>query len=225
MYQRILKLALYRYEYKLLNVVLFVSNLRVLYINSVTMLRPLKFNLILLLTSVLLASCNEDALPKPRAQLALQYPEAIYDKLATDNCPFTFEVNEHARVLAKRDCSMKIEYPSMDATVYLNYAPINDNLTQLLMDGQRLSYTHNKMADVIADYPFLNRDKRTSGMMYEVEGNAASNAQFYVTDSTSHFLTASLYFYSKPNYDSIYPAIDYVKKDMVKMIESLKWKK
>jgi len=186
--------------------------------------RPIPLKVIVILTSILLASCNEDTLPKPGAQLALQYPEATYDKLANNNCPFSFEVNEHARVLAKKDCSMKIEYPAMDATVYLNYARVNDNLTQLLMDGQRLSYTHNKMADVIADYPFLNMDKRTSGMMYEVEGNAASNAQFYVTDSTSHFLTASLYFYSKPNYDSIYPAIDYVKKDMVKMIESLKWK-
>lgn len=181
---------------------------------------------ILFFAVLLLSSCNDETLPKPAAQLALQYPEATYDTLVDNGCPFSFEVNELARVLAKRDCSMKIEYPGMDATVYLNYAQVtSDNLTKLLMDGQRLSYTHNKMADVIADYPFLNKEKRTSGMMYEVEGNAASNAQFYVTDSTSHFLTASLYFYSKPNYDSIYPAIDYVKKDMVKMLESLEWKK
>lgn len=172
---------------------------------------------------VLLVSCGEDTLPKPSAQLALQYPETTYSKM-NGNCPFTFDVNEYARVLAKVDCSMKIEYPAMDATVYLNYAPVTDNLTKLLMDGQRLSYTHNKMADVIADFPFMNKEKRSYGMMYEVEGNAASNAQFYVTDSTRHFLTASLYFYSKPNYDSIYPAIDYVKKDMVKMIETLEWK-
>lgn len=175
--------------------------------------------------AALCMSCGEDTLPKPSAQLALQYPETTYSKINGTNCPFTFDVNEYARVLAKGDCSMKIEYPAMDATVYLNYAQVNDNLTKLLMDGQRLSYTHNKMADVIADYPFMNKEKRSYGMMYEVEGNAASNAQFYVTDSTRHFLTASLYFYSKPNYDSIFPAIDYVKKDMVKMIETLEWKK
>lgn len=181
--------------------------------------------IILLSVLTLVTSCGEETLPKPGAQLALQYPDAGYEMLATNNCPFTFQVNEYARVLAKADCSMKIEYPTMDATIYLNYATVtSENLTKLLMDGQRLSYTHNKMADVIADYPFLNRDKKTYGMMYEVEGNAASNAQFYATDSTRHFLTASLYFYSKPNYDSIYPAIDYVKKDMVKMLESLEWK-
>ncbi len=174
---------------------------------------------------LLTASCGDDKVPKPPAQLALQYPEATYDQLIAKNCPFTFDINEHSRVLAKKDCSMKIEYPHMEATVYINYARINNNLRELLMDGQRLSYTHNKMADVIADYPFLNKDKNTTGMMYEVEGNAASNAQFYVTDSTTHFLTASLYFYSRPNYDSIYPAIDYVKKDMVKMLESLEWKR
>lgn len=174
----------------------------------------------------MLASCGDgDALPKPSAQLALQYPDGSYQPLEAPYCPFTFTVNEYARVLSKRDCSMRIEYPGMDATIFLTYAPVTDNLTKLLMDGQRLSYKHNKMADVIQDYPYVNKDKKVYGMMYEVAGNAASNAQFYVTDSTSHFLTASLYFYEKPNYDSIYPAIEYVKKDMIKMIESLEWKK
>jgi gliding motility-associated lipoprotein GldD len=58
-------------------------------------------------------------------------------------------------------------------------------------------------------------------MFYQVGGNAATNAQFYVTDSTRNFVTASMYFYSKPNFDSILPAADYIKNDMKQMIESL----
>ena len=61
-------------------------------------------------------------------------------------------------------------------------------------------------------------------MFYEVVGNAASQAQFYVTDSTQHFLSGSLYFYVKPNYDSILPATEYVKNDIRKIMETLQWK-
>ncbi|WP_124979153.1 gliding motility lipoprotein GldD [Nonlabens xiamenensis] len=173
---------------------------------------------------LMLAKCgNDNVLPKPSGQLALDYPEANYVQLDTKDCPFSFQVNEFARVLSKRDCSMKIEYPQMEATLYLTYRPVKDNLRELLIDGQKLSYDHNQKADVIKDFPFANELDRTYGMMYEIEGNAASNAQFYVTDSLNHFLTASLYFYSQPNYDSILPAADYVKKDMIKMLESLRW--
>ena len=59
---------------------------------------------------------------------------------------------------------------------------------------------------------------------YEVGGNAASQSQFYVTDSTEHFLTGSLYFYAKPNYDSILPAAKYLEKDIKHIMETVKWK-
>ena len=61
-------------------------------------------------------------------------------------------------------------------------------------------------------------------MFYEVTGNAASQAQFYVTDSINHFVTGSLYFYAKPNYDSIYPAANYLQKDIRRIMESMEWK-
>ena len=61
------------------------------------------------------------------------------------------------------------------------------------------------------------------GMLYEVEGNAASQAQFYLTDSTDHFITGSVYFNSLPNYDSIVPAANYLKQDIKHLMESLQW--
>ena len=61
-------------------------------------------------------------------------------------------------------------------------------------------------------------------MFYEVGGNAATNIQFYVTDSTKNFVTGSLYFYAKPNFDSILPAASYIKADVRKIIETMKWK-
>ncbi len=61
-------------------------------------------------------------------------------------------------------------------------------------------------------------------MVYKVEGDAASSTQFYVTDSTTHFLSGSVYFKTKPNYDSILPAIEYLNKDVQRLIETLRWK-
>ena len=55
-------------------------------------------------------------------------------------------------------------------------------------------------------------------------GNAASPIQFYVTDSTRHFINGSVYFNVKPNYDSILPAVNYLEKDIKTFIGTLKWK-
>jgi len=61
-------------------------------------------------------------------------------------------------------------------------------------------------------------------MFYEITGNAASQSQFYATDSTKNFVTGSLYFYAKPNYDSIFPAAFYLQNDIRKIMESIEWK-
>ncbi|MGY8944436.1 MAG: gliding motility lipoprotein GldD, partial [Flavobacteriales bacterium] len=39
-----------------------------------------------------------------------------------------------------------------------------------------------------------------------------------------HFLVGSLYFYIRPNYDSIMPAAKYVERDVIHLMESLKWR-
>ncbi|PAM93548.1 gliding motility lipoprotein GldD, partial [Flavobacterium sp. IR1] len=65
----------------------------------------------------------------------------------------------------------------------------------------------------------------TYGMFYEVSGDAASQAQFYLTDSVSHFMTGSVYFRAQPNYDSILPAATYLKNDMRHLMETVNWKK
>lgn len=172
---------------------------------------------------LLFTGCNDDVLPKPKAYLRLDYPEAHY-VLFDDHCPYTFAVNSAARVQAKPDCSHTIYYPKMKATVFLTYKPVNNNINALLHDAQKLTYDHVIKADGIEEQPFLNPEKRVYGMFYQVGGDAATNAQFYVTDSTKHFLTGSIYFYAKPNFDSVMPATSYIKDDMRNIMETIKWK-
>lgn len=171
----------------------------------------------------IVTSCGDDAVPKPKAYLRLEYNEAKYVNF-NESCPFSFDLNSMAKVSDKGDCNLTIQYPKMKATVYLTYKPVNGNLEALLQDAQKLTYEHVIKADEIQEQPYVNPDKKVYGMFYQVGGNAATNAQFYATDSTNHFLTGSMYFYAKPNFDSILPAANYIKDDMRNIVETLKWK-
>lgn len=179
---------------------------------------------ILWVLAFVVCACGEDPVPKPKGQLRLDYPEAEYSFYETKHCFYGFEKNELALVKQNDSCSLELHYPKMKATVYLNYKKVNNNVEDLLRDAQKLTYDHTIKADGILEQPFVNNENRVFGMFYQVGGNAATNAQFYITDSIKHFLVGSLYFYARPNYDSILPAADYVKNDMRLIMETNKWK-
>jgi len=179
------------------------------------------FAILTVMFSVL--SCKDEVLPKPAAYLRLDYPEAEYAQFESQ-CPFEFEMNADAVIKGGKDCGFTITYPKMKATIYLTYKPVNNDIDKLLHDAQKLTFEHVIKADDILEQPYLNPSKKVYGMFYQVDGNAATNSQFYVTDSTKHFVTGSVYFYAKPNFDSIMPAASYIKNDMQRLMETLKWK-
>ena len=172
---------------------------------------------------ILVSSCKNDVLPKPSSHLRLEYPLAEYASFE-NSCPFTFDINANAIIKGQKECGFTISYPKMKATIYLTYKSVNGDIDKLLRDAQKLTYEHVIKADDILEQPYINKDKKVYGMFYNVSGNAATNSQFYATDSLKHFVTASVYFYAKPNFDSIMPAADYIKNDMQTIMESLKWK-
>ena len=57
-----------------------------------------------------------------------------------------------------------------------------------------------------------NKERNTYGVFYSINGDAASQSHFYLTDSLQNFVTGSLYFDVKPNFDSIYPAVVYLRR-------------
>tara|TARA_B100000929_G_scaffold1147_1_gene986 strand:+ start:4630 stop:5196 length:567 start_codon:yes stop_codon:yes gene_type:complete len=173
----------------------------------------------------ILFSCKEEVLPKPDGFLALDYDKPDYTAYTSTDCPYEFMKNTKAVVRYKSDCSAVLEYPEMNGALYLTYRPVNNNIKELLVDAQKLTYEHVVKADNIAEEKYVNDYHGVYGMFYDVAGNAASQSQFYVTDSTSHFITGSIYFNVTPNYDSILPAAAYLKNDIRHLMESLKWKK
>jgi gliding motility-associated lipoprotein GldD len=183
------------------------------------------------LFSLFLVGCGNDPLPKPKGFLRLQYPSPNYKKVDLP-VPFSFKQNNLAKAIVsvKKEAngdsySVNIEYPSLKGTIYLTYRAVNkDNLKDLLRDTQNLTQKHTMKADEIQSDVFENTKKNVYGMFYDVGGNAASQSQFYATDSVNHFLSGSLYFNAIPNYDSIYPAAIYLKNDVKRIMESLEWK-
>ncbi|SEH75013.1 gliding motility-associated lipoprotein GldD [Paenimyroides aquimaris] len=172
-----------------------------------------------------LASCKEDAIPKPDGFLSLEYPEAAYESYSYPNSSFKFDKNKAAVIQPEENFSFKIDYPNMKASIYMNYRPVENNLDLLLKDAQKLTYEHIVKADGIQESIYEHPEKNVYGMFYRVIGDAATNVQFYATDSTKNFVVGTLYFYTKPNFDSIYPATKYIEDDMKIIIESLEWTK
>lgn len=154
--------------------------------------------------------------------LRLEYPPAHYETVKKIGC-CEFEKNALAHIEETGNSSLQIKYPGMKATLYITHKKVEGNLRQLLADAQKRTYGHIVKADAIIEQPYLHPTYSVYGMLYEVTGNAASQYQFYATDSIAHFLTGALYFYARPNYDSIYPAAKYLQKDLQILMETLKW--
>lgn len=170
-------------------------------------------------------SCEDEQQPKPKGFLNLEYPETEYEVLDGD-CPYSFEKNVHAEAFTPaggQQCALNLEYDLLNGTIFITYQPVRNNLDSLLMDAQKLPLQHTIKADAIEGDTYLNPLNRTYGMFYEVSGDAASQAQFYLTDSVNHFLTGSVYFEAKPNFDSILPAADYLKNDIRHLMETVRW--
>lgn len=179
---------------------------------------------ILLTMAVFILSCEGETLPKPKSYLILQYSSPSYKKIET-NCDYSFEISNLANINFKNNCWASIEYPHLKATIYITYREVENNLEEILKEVERLTFEHTIKADAIPDYrPYENFDKKVFGKLYNIEGNVATNIQFGLTDSVKHVLSGALYFYAKPNYDSIVPTIKYLEKDIMHLVETLEWK-
>lgn len=175
--------------------------------------------------SVLL-SCGGEVLPKPEGMLRLSYPTPKYKEVSL-SCPFLFEKNEFSKLQKARrnkKCWYNLDYKRLRATIYISYFEVNNNLDSLLRDAQNLTQEHVIKADGITQTPYANEEDKVYGVFYEVTGDAASQSQFYATDSVNHFIVGSMYFKVKPNYDSILPAANYLRNDMRHLMETLHWK-
>jgi gliding motility-associated lipoprotein GldD len=179
--------------------------------------------LTILLFVVFFSSCDENTYPRPRGNVRLEYPMPQYSLYNTDELKMSFNKSDYA-VVEKKDSSwINLSYPRMKAKLHLSYFDVDGNINGLIGDIQKLTDEHKIKASGIIPHQYTNDDQQVYGVVYEFIGNSASNIQFYVTDSTKHLVFGSLYFRARPNSDSLKPAVNYIKKDIVTLLESLKW--
>lgn len=180
---------------------------------------------------VLLEACGHSAYsPKPRGYYRIEFPAKKYQPYISD-CPFTFAYPVYASVFkdssaGAEPCWLNIDYPAFQGTLHLSYKQIGSAkmFQQLTEDAHDFAYKHSVKATNIEEIPINFPLKHVYGMYYKIDGNTASSAQFYLTDSNHHYLRAALYFNVEPRIDSIRPVLDFVKKDLDQMIATFKWK-
>lgn len=179
------------------------------------------------LFSVLLLSCNNDYVPKPVGYFRINLPEKQFEMVDSIPFPFQFMLPQYALVnleRTKQDSSfLNVDFPRYGARIHMSYLEVDTNLFQLFEDSRTLVYKHASKAQDIRENVVFNEEGRVYGMYYQIEGNAASGSQFYLTDSSNHFLRGALYFNVQPNYDSIAPVQKFIKQDIEVFIESFKW--
>jgi gliding motility-associated lipoprotein GldD len=174
-------------------------------------------------------ACKKEYVPKPRAYFRISFQDKTYHKLDSTALPYRFEIPDYGRIVPDHDRLaepfwVNLEIPKHKAEVHLSYKKVENNLMKLIESSRKLAYDHSFKADAIEERIFVNPEKKVFGTIYLIDGNAASSLQFYLTDSTRHFLRGALYIREVPNIDSIRPVIEFLTPDVIRLIESTEWK-
>lgn len=189
-----------------------------------------KFYFPLILIALLgLVSCGEDYSPKPRGYLRIDLPQKEYIRLDSI-FPYSFEYPVYAQIKPDeyspdRPYWINLDFPRFKGKVHLSYKPVKGNLVEYLEDSRTMVVKHIQKASAIREQLVVRPENDVFGLKYRIEGlGAASPYQFFLTDSTNHFLRGALYFSVKPNNDSLAPVIDFIEKDIDHLIRTLEWK-
>ena len=170
-------------------------------------------------------SCEGDYIPKPNGYYRIALEEKNYVTYDSD-CPFSFDFPDISKIEnGGGPCWININYPKYNATIHMTYKALyEENAMTVLKEASMLAYDHTSKAEGISGTEYSNPNTNVHGMVFDIYGNSASNVQFFVTDSTRNFLRGALYFNAIPNSDSIAPIKDYIRDDIFRVVESLRWR-
>ncbi|TAD84178.1 MAG: hypothetical protein EAY75_13580 [Bacteroidetes bacterium] len=180
-----------------------------------------------------LAACNSPFVPRPKGYFAVPLPPKEYRLFDSAGFPYSFEYPLYATVVKdstffdaqpENPWWINLDVPSLNGRIYLSYKQIaNGNFQKLVNDAFKLTNKHNFKASSIDD-SLLRNPQGVSGIFFNVGGNAASAYQFFLTDSSRHFLRGALYFEAPPNADSLQPMNNFLKQDLLHLMQTLRWR-
>lgn len=184
---------------------------------------------LLLSLTLFLGACRDDNYqPKPHGYFRIGLPEHAYQTFESEH--FTFQYPEYADIVVDPfDNGQKewldIAFPALNAKIHMSYHAVHHNFDTLAEDARAIALKHIPKASGIR-YTVVERDAEdVYGLIYDISGvGSASPCQFFLSDTTTHFLRASLYFNHAPNNDSVAPVIDFIRTDIDTLIYSLRWR-
>jgi gliding motility-associated lipoprotein GldD len=183
----------------------------------------------------LLLACNSNyTAGKKKGYFKIDFPEKKYQTFDQPGYPYIFEYPVYAQVSKDStffddkagDWWINIDVPQFAGRIYISYKEIGktNNFDSLREDARKMAYQqHMQIATGIQEIE-IQKPNHTGGIFYELSGNTATANQFFLTDSTKHFLRGALYFNATPNADSLGIVNDFLKKDLLHLINTLKWK-
>ncbi len=178
-------------------------------------------------------ACSEEVYsPKPKGYFRIDLPEKAYQPFIAKYCPFTFQYPIYSKVEKKTQffndapdhpCWLNLDLPYFNGKLHLTYVDVNSpqKLETSINDAYKYSMKHVQKADFIDETTIIT--EHSNGKLFDLGGNVASSIQFYVTDSSNHFLRGSLYFNESPNADSLRPVIDFIRSDITTLMKSVEW--
>lgn len=183
---------------------------------------------------LLLTACSSsepDYSPKPKGYPRMDLPPQEYQTM-TDVHPYSFEYSKSAVLLPDTFSKSEphwifVAYPSLKASIQLTYKPVENNpkrLSGFIDDAYKLAGKHQVRATGIREQVIKTKSGRTV-VLFELAGDVPSYVQFFTTDTATHYLRGALYFTVADKQDSLQPAINYLRKDVMHMLNTLKWRK
>lgn len=185
------------------------------------------------LVFLLATACNSGYTPKKRAYFRIPFPEREYRIFDKPGFPYSFEYPVYAGI--ERDSTffdeepenpywINLDFPGLNGKIHVSYKDLRRNdFDKLINDAFKLTFKHTSKATAIRDSVILTPNG-VEGIYFRVGGNAATSRQFFLTDSTRHFLRGALYFDATPNADSLQPVNAFLEADMIHLINTLRWK-
>lgn len=185
----------------------------------------------------ILFSCNSAYQPeaKKKGYFRIDFPEKKYRLFDEPGYPYKFEYPEYANIV--KDTSffeekpenpwwINIDLPRFAGRIHVSYKEINskNKMDSLVNDAFKMAYKQHTTISTGIDDSLMRTPNEVEGIYFSLKGNTATANQFFLTDSTRHFLRGALYFDATPNEDSLGIVNDFLKQDLRHLINTLQWK-
>jgi gliding motility-associated lipoprotein GldD len=188
--------------------------------------------LVIFIISFIIYACKDEIpVPKPPTYLRTELPEHTY-RIVSNDCPYELKLaeiyNYKPCIFEKSNfCMQQIDLGPLNGSLFLYYLNISskDSLPSIINYANDKVDEHKIKADKIDFRQLIDKDKRVFGTFFELKGNVATNFQFYLTDSINHFVRGEVLLNCPPNYDSLRPTLEYLKLDLLELVQNFKWKK